>query len=130
MKKLFGGVALLLLIISGVFGYKYYFETYITHTEYAKTPAKIPAKTQTKDARGKIVENMYSYKYKMTFFDKEGVSHKRETDIHGEQVSPLPTKTIVKIKTSKKRATAPEVISESEVPTSILEKLNAESGGK
>ncbi|MTD41626.1 DUF1093 domain-containing protein [Erwinia sp. CPCC 100877] len=123
MKKILGGLALLLLIIGGIFGYKYYSETYVMHTEYGKVPTEVPAKTPTKDASGNTVENMYSYNYKMTFYDETGKAHQRELEIHGEEISPLTPNSIIKIETNEKRNADPQVVLKNEVPRAVLEKI-------
>lgn len=124
MKKIVGVLFVGLLVFGGYKGYKYYQSTYSGISAYAVVPKEIPTKEQTKDDSGNEIPGYSSYNYTFSFIKDNGETQTMSYELHGENPSPFTPGAIVKAKISEKRVIeGPNEVSESDVPTSILEKL-------
>ena len=124
MKKIIGLIFLILIVVGGIAGYKYYAETYKSTVAYAQVPATIPEEVQTKDSDGKTVDGLHSYQYDFTFVKENGEIQKESYDVTGENPTPLEPNTYIKVELSKKRVTkGPISVSESSIPKNVLQKL-------
>lgn len=124
MKKIITVVALLFVIIGGIFGFKYYQQTYAGKTAYAKVSETVPQKEVTKDSNGKEVKDSYSYEYEFTFVKKDGSVQKMSYELASSNPEPLTPNSYIEAEISETRiVSGPKTVSESEVPKNILEKL-------
>lgn len=121
MKKVFGVVAVVLVVAAGWFGWNYYQSTYVAKDAYAVVPTEVPAKTKTKNDAGKVVPDSYSYLYKITFVDEDGKSSTRTVEISGDSPEPLTPGKYIKAGLSAKRIVeGPNYVEESAVPDKVL----------
>lgn len=124
MKKIILTILLIIVAIGGFFGYKYCEKTYASHVAYAQIPDTIPAKEQTKDSRGKIVDNMFSYTYELTFVDQKGNTQKLSYEMSSENPKPFEPNSFVKADISATRVTnGPTSVSKAALPKIVAEKL-------
>lgn len=124
MKKIIGLLFLALLAVGGIFGYRYYNETYKSHTAYAVVPTEVPEKIQTVDKNDDEVAGYSSYEYDFKFVDAEGNERQMNYELSGENPTPLEPGSYVTAEISKKRITeGPNHIEKSEIPEKALSKL-------
>jgi uncharacterized protein (TIGR01655 family) len=125
MKKIFGLLTFIAVVMLGFFGYRYYQETYVGETAYAQVPAAVPEKIEHESKSG-IGSNApwYSYDYNLTFVKEDGHVEKQSYQVSGDDEKPLEPGTYIKVKMSKKRVLeGPTYISEQELPDKVKEKL-------
>lgn len=129
MKKIFGFIFFILIIIGGYFGYLYYQHTYVGTIAYAKVSKKIPPKEKTKDNIGKIITDsdgtpLYSYNYVLTFIDENGEKNVQKASVIDNNPQPLQPDSYVKALVSKKRIIkGPTPIRKEDIPQAIQKKL-------
>lgn len=124
MKKIIQSTLLIIVVIGGFFGYKYYQKTYASHVAYAQVPATIPTKEKAKDNNGKVMDNLFSYNYELTFVDEKGATQTIEYEIANEDPEPLKPNSFIKAEISTTRINkGPTVISEDDLPKTVAEKL-------
>lgn len=126
MKSIFFKLMFLIILIGmGIFVYNYYSETYVGTEAYAITPSKIPEKKAALNSNGEKINDIYAYKYKLTFIKKDGSKDTQEVEISGESPIPLQTNSYVKAKLTTKRITeGPTTVEESTIPKKVLDELN------
>lgn len=124
MKKIIGLLVLALLAVGGFLGYRYYDETYKSHTAYAVVPDEVPEKKQTVDNNGGNVDGMSSYDYHFEFVDADGKTQQLEYELSGKNPTPLEPGSYVTAEVSKKRITeGPNPITAGEIPAKAMAKL-------
>lgn len=127
MKKIIKAILLIIVIIGGFLGYKYYQKTYVSHVAYAQIPKTIPTKEKTKDKQGKTVDNMFSYTYELTFVDQKGNVQKMSYELSAENPEPLEPNSFVEADISATRITSgPTKISKKDLPKIVIDKLDAQ----
>lgn len=115
---------LLLLPLATLSGCKYYQDTYKGEEYYSIVPQQVPAREQTKDKDGKIVEGSYSYNYQLKWADKDGKVITKKYELSGKSPTPLTPGRYIKAEISKKRIVeGPNYIEQNEVPKKALEKI-------
>jgi uncharacterized protein (TIGR01655 family) len=125
MKKIFGLLFFIAVVMLGFFGYHYYQETYVGETAYAQVPDAVPEKIEHESKSG-IGNNApwYSYDYNLRFVKEDGRVEKQSYQVSGDDEKPLEPGTYIKVKMSKKRVLeGPTYISEQELPDKVKEKL-------
>jgi len=123
MRKIFGIIGLIALCVFGYFGINYYNRTYSTVKAYAKVPDRIPEKEETLDIDGKKVNDIYSYKYQVTFVKENGDKQKMDFELSGKSPKPFEPGTYIKAEISKERVNNPTKVLESEVPNKVKAKI-------
>ena len=127
MKKPFGVVFLLVVIVWGFFGYQYWNSTYNGVESYAKVTQGTKHASKNNDGSPYKVngKQYYYYDYEFTWVTKDG--QKREVGYEsGESANPteLQPGSYVKATVSEKRVIkGPEVVNKNAIPASVLSKL-------
>ncbi|MBP2099026.1 DUF1093 domain-containing protein [Enterococcus rivorum] len=124
MKKIFGSLFVIIALVGGYFGYKYYAETYQDMKAYALVPESIPEKKPIKNDTGAIEEGLFSYHYTLTFVKENGETQIMDYELSGETPTPLKPHSFVEAKISQKRITSgPSEISRTAIPEKVLKQL-------
>ena len=125
MRKIRWIVLLIVLGVGGFFGYRYFSQTYLSHTAYALVPTKVPEKTRAVDANGEYIKGIYAYDYEFEFVDENGKIQKMAYELSGENPQPLIPNVYVKAEISKTRVTeGPNDVYKKDIPTKVLKVLN------
>lgn len=127
MKKILGLLGLVVLVVAGYFGYKYWDSTYNGQTAYAivQTPTKKESKNDDGSNYTKNGQQYYYYDYELSWVTESGKKLTVGWDSpEGPNPTPITAGSIVKGKVSQKRVIeAPNVVSEGDVPESVLNQL-------
>lgn len=129
MKKIASIILLGFVLVVGFKGYQYYNDTYKATLAYAKVPTAIPDKEEAVDDSGeKITESdgsiLYTYNYSFDFVKKGGKKQTQTFSLTGKEPEPYVPGTYVKAEISNKRVVkGPYAVSEKEIPSDILNKI-------
>jgi len=125
MKKIFGLVTLVIIVIGGYFGYQYYHDTYVGEIAYAKVPVQVPERKEHKSKSGiGDTSDWYSYDYAVTFVKENGTIQEDTFQLSEDNQQPLRPNSYIKAKLSKKRILeGPTTVDQSEIPKKVLAEL-------
>ena len=124
MKKVLKIGALIVVVALGIFGFKYWQDTYASTTAYAVVPTKVPEKKAAVDDNGKRIPGEYEFDYTFEFVTKDGKKETLEYALLGENPTALQPGSYVKAEISKKRINAgPNPVSKSQIPAKVLAQL-------
>lgn len=128
MKKILGGIAVLVVVVVGFMGYRYWSATYQTTTAYAKVTT-VTKKKATENGKDYKVngQQYYYYDYTFTWVTKNGDTRDLgyETKQAPDGPMPLTPGQYVTAEISHTRVVkGPTAISAGSVPSSVKEKLD------
>ncbi|MEJ6348022.1 DUF1093 domain-containing protein [Holzapfeliella sp. He02] len=130
MKKIIGIIVLVVIIVGGGFSFKYYNDTYKSENAYAVIK-QAPTMEAEKDSKGQLVadsnnKQIYSYNYKVTFVFENGTTQDTDFSVKSTNKDNIPYAVgqYVKGELSKTRVNNTTLIEKSQVPQSVINKLN------
>ncbi|WP_203663860.1 DUF1093 domain-containing protein [Lacticaseibacillus sp. 53-4] len=128
MKKIIGIVAVIFVVVVGIFGYNYWRTTYQTTTAYAKVTA-VTKKKATENGKDYKVngQQYYYYDYALTWVTENGDTRQLGYETKQAPDGPMPFAQgqYITAKISQKRVVeGPSLISADKLPTAAKQKLN------